>query len=125
MASAGFRTTIRSSEPFALTRKKRAAVILQPADGTEVEAGKRLWLVGGAQSPNHGIASEHETQWFLDDHAMLGKGFRLLIDQLRPGDHRIMVRAPDGEGGMCSVTRRIRVVTNLTNPPVFQPRNEP
>jgi hypothetical protein len=102
LATSGVRTSAGVSPTFALERKPRRALIAAPRDGASLRAGAPLALLGGAFSPDCGLAPDRQVVWTSSVDGVLGRGHRLLVPALSPGPHQLRVTVPDGAGGIAS-----------------------
>ena len=99
VASAVFRTTITTSEPFTVPVKPTIAEILSPVDGREIREGERLFLHGRAFSPDFGTTPSEEMLWFSNRDGLIGVGHETWTTELSSGQHEVTLRVPDGRGG--------------------------
>jgi hypothetical protein len=110
VASAGFRTTVVTTEPFAVARKPRVAHLQSPKQGASYKVGTPIPLVGAAFSPDHGATAAADITWTTSAVGSLGMGRQVVARDLPVGTHRITMHAPDGTGGEVTASVEIRVV---------------
>jgi hypothetical protein len=99
VASAGVRTAVTETEPFAIPVKPVQVHILSPTDGTLVTEGEPLTLRGGGFSPDFGTTAFEDVVWTSSRDGPLGIGYETLVQNLSVGRHRIKLTVPDGLGG--------------------------
>lgn len=109
VASAGLRTTVMETEPFAVPRKSRQAYISSPQTGSEFEIGMPIALAGTGFSPDFGLTSPDEVVWSSRSIGTIGTGYQLTTNTLPIGYHRITMYVPDGLGGEASASTEIRI----------------
>ncbi len=109
VASAGLRTTVMETEPFAVPRKPRQAYISSPQTGSEFEIGMHIALAGTGFSPDFGLTSSDEVVWSSRSIGTIGTGYQLTTNTLPIGYHRITMYVPDGLGGEASASTEIRI----------------
>jgi len=111
LATEGIRTGVAVSHPFSVAQKGRATVIVAPTPQTVLTRGQAVHLIGESYSADAGSAHPSQLQWTSDIDGPLGVGQELHITSLRPGQHTISLRAPDGYGGESVVSIQIEVET--------------
>jgi hypothetical protein len=109
LASAGVRTTIVQSEPFAVPQKPRQAYILSPKADLVIPQGEPLLFKGGGHSPDFWRTDLSEGEWRIGNGEILGRRYEFIIRSLPAGRHEIKFSIPDGLGGTSSTTRYIEV----------------
>jgi hypothetical protein len=90
--------------PFRVPRQPRQASIVSPAlDSTRVNCP--IELLGVAYAPGD-LAPGTDLEWSSSLQGPLGRGARLLLESLVPGEHEIILSAPDGCGGQTLASSR-------------------
>jgi hypothetical protein len=110
IASAGLRTAVAETAPFAVSTKPRRVLISSPKAGAEYVVGAPIPLSGAAFSPDFGMAAHEDIGWESRLVGHLGTGQQVTMRELPPGRHRITMYAPDGQGGEAQASVEIRVV---------------
>jgi hypothetical protein len=119
VASAGIRTAVAESPPFAVPVKPARAHILSPADGTVIAEGDRLELRGIGFSPDFGTTDFQDMVWSSHRDGLLDLGYDIVVNSLSPGRHRLELTVPDGLGGE-SIARVTVEVTAREVPPFLE-----
>jgi hypothetical protein len=99
LSTAGLRTTVVETEPFALPRKPVRAFILAPETGTSLGQGAPVTLRGGGFSPDFGSSDFEDLIWTSNIDGYLGVGHEVVLHRLALGRHRISLTMADGLGG--------------------------
>lgn len=99
LASAGIRTAIAETQPFAVPVKPVEANILSPMDGTRYHQDEPIALRGGGFSPDFGITAFEDVTWTSSRDGLLGLGHQVVVGNLSVGRHRVRLSVPDGLGG--------------------------
>lgn len=102
VASAGVRTTLAETEPFAVAQKPRQAYILLPEAGASFTEGQAVILRGAGFSPDFETSLPEDGVWTSDIDGILGVGYELVLRTLSVGEHTITLRVADGLGGEAS-----------------------
>jgi hypothetical protein len=113
VAFSDVRTSIATSDRFAVQMKPTVAEILAPADNAEVEHGEPVPLYGRAFSPDFGTTPLEEMLWFSDRDGLVGVGYETVATQLSQGWHELTLRVPDGLGGESVHLIAINVITRF------------
>lgn len=115
IASTVLRTATAQTLPFRVAFKPRRAAIAGVEAGEDAASKPRTYvgpfldLLGTAHSPQ-GFAAEVDLVWTSSLQGRLGRGSHLVVEDPLPGEHRIVLEAPDGAGG---VTRAEAIVSVL------------
>jgi hypothetical protein len=107
------RTSIATSDRFAVQVKPTVAQILAPADNAEVEHGESVPLYGRAFSPDFGTTPLEEMLWFSHRDGLVGVGYETVATQLSQGRHELTLRVPSGLGGESEHVIAINVITRI------------
>jgi hypothetical protein len=113
LAFSDVRTSIATSDRFAVQMKPTVAQILAPADDAEVEHGEPVSLYARAFSPDFGTTPLEEMLWFSNRDGLVGVGYETVATQLSPGRHELTLRVPDGLGGESEPVVAINVITRV------------
>jgi hypothetical protein len=109
VASAGIRTTVVETEPFAVPQKPRQAYILSPEPSASFAQGEPVVLRGGGFSPDFGTTEFEDVVWTSNVDGVIGVGHEVVAYRLSSGQHKINLSFPDGVGGEASTSVFIRV----------------
>jgi hypothetical protein len=109
IVSSGLRGAMAQTEPFAVPHKPREAHIVSPRDGQTYKAGASVTFTGGGYSPDGGTCAFDEVAWHSSIDGLLGTGYQLVRNDLRPGMHRITLSLPDGDHGEAAASIWIKI----------------
>ncbi len=112
LASTILRTAAAETDPFAVTRKPRQAMIAPVEDPTETRPARHVELAGCAYSPD-GCCEDEELMWFSSLQGYLGAGSHLIANDLMPGEHVISLVAPDDCDGETRAEHHVRVLPEI------------
>ena len=107
IASSGIRTAVAQTKPFSVPSDPRSAAIISAA-GESAAPGQAI-LRGGAFSSDHGLAPPEDVVWSSNVDGVLGRGIELVASGLSEGLHTITLTAPDGQGGVATTSRAVRI----------------
>ena len=97
-SSDGYHVTVKASTPFAFQTSPPEVEILTPRNDATVTEGEPVLLVGRGFDYAKGRRLPSESLiWSSDMQKELGRGERLVIHDLRPGEHKITLRAAGAE----------------------------
>lgn len=115
VASSGIRTSIVESETYASPLKARTAFILKPEAKMAVGEGEPVILIGGAYSPDFGIADAADTVWSSSFDGVIGRGIEIVATELSRGPHTISLTVPDGTDGVATQSVLVHVTDRTSN----------
>ena len=116
IVSSGLRGAVATSEPFVVPRKPRSAHLVSPAEGQTFNVGNPVVFTGGGYSPDGGTCAPDEVTWQSSLDGLIGTGYQVVRDDLRPGRHRVTLTLPDGAHGEASASVWIRILDQDTEP---------
>ncbi len=94
IASDGFRTAVRMSDPFIVTNRPPTATILEPADGAHYAAGQSIRLRGQGSDPEEGHTLPLYS-WQITGQPTTGGAEVLFADGFAPGTYNVTFNAFD------------------------------
>ena len=104
IATSGIRTSVVDTQPFSGPRDPRTAAIISAT----CDLAGQVFLRGGAFSSDYGLGQPEDVVWSSNVDGVLGRGFELVADGLwRP--HTVTLTAPNGQGGVATTSRAVRV----------------
>jgi hypothetical protein len=113
LASDGVNTGVATLGPFILGRKGPSVTIIAPVEGTVIQAGQPLILLGSGQDPEDGTLPDESLVWTSNLSGILGTGQTLQLDKGLPvGTHVITLTAQDSDGNQTS--QRVAIKVNYT-----------
>ncbi len=115
IASAGLRSSVAETDPFAVPRKPRTAYIQVPKSTTDMQYGDHVSLLGWGFSPDFGMVAGDEMIWISESIGRVGTGNRLYLHSLPAGDHRISLHIPNGLGGEASENVGLKIIERRLN----------
>jgi hypothetical protein len=121
VASAGIRTTIVETEPFAVEVKPRRAYIVSPDPGASFREGDSVLFGGLGFSPDFGTATFEETVWTSNIAGFIGSGYEVITHTLARGVHMVRLGVADGLGGETSAQVQINIEPRGTDSPLPRP----
>ncbi len=109
LVSDGVNTGSATSLPFTVPRKPIKFVQIDFPERGEVQpAVDFVSLKGSAYDPDDGMLVGPALQWSSDIQGPLGQGEQLLVS-LKPGKHKITLKATDSDGNSRSASTSIRI----------------
>lgn len=124
VASDGLRKGFALSRSFQLPKKKPQIAILNPKNGTVIQEGQAIKLMGFGYDAEDGELDGQNLKWWLDGTILLGTGQSLRVDGLlqetnegptnrpiNPGIHTISLTAVDSDQNHVGVQIHIKIVT--------------
>jgi hypothetical protein len=115
VASAGIRTAVEQTPPFAVPVKPARARIFSPAETASIEQGQPLALMGIGFSPDFGTSDFEDTEWTSDRDGPLAVGYDAIVTGLSAGRHHVRLTVPDGLGGESVATTVVEVGPRATD----------
>lgn len=90
--------------------------MVSPREGDVFPAASPVTFTGGGYSPDGGACGPHEVAWHSSLDGLLGTGYQVVRDDLRPGMHRITLSMPNESRGEATASVWIRILDEGETP---------
>ena len=94
----GFNVGTKNSRPILVRDRAPTVRIIAPRAGQSYNEGAGILLVGQVTDPEDSTIPVDKYRWQSDIQGELGTGAKLVVRSLKPGTHRITLRARDSKG---------------------------
>ena len=94
----GFNVGTKNSRPILVRDRAPTVRIIAPRAGQSYNEGAGILLVGQVTDPEDRTIPVDKYRWQSDIQGELGTGAKLVVRSLKPGTHRITLRARDSKG---------------------------
>jgi hypothetical protein len=110
--SDGYNSANSKGRPFAVPDRRPSVKVIDPMKQLTIAEGTPLRLLGHAYDLEDGALTGKQLTWESDVQEKLGFGEELTVSKLKPGRHRISLRATDSAGNQSAAAEVVIVVNS-------------